>query len=1331
MKKILLSLLTVFAFSIQAQVVSTFPLIENFDGMATCGTGCGTACPLSNGWTNELNDDIDWTVDAGGTGSSNTGPSFDNTQGATGNGNYVYTEASGCVTDTALMTSPFLNLVGQPNFFLEYYHHSYGSQINNLYVEVSNDGGVTWTFVDSAIGVPPGINAWQFRQVNLSSYVNDTIKVRFRGISGTSFGSDLALDDIKLYSLFQIDAGITSLDAPTNPITPGLNLFSATIRNFGVDTLVKDSIGWSVNGVIQPSAVWSGNLAINQSSINNFVGSANLPTGLSKVKLWNKLPNDSVDQNHANDTIEVFLCTSLNGIYTVGGVNPDFTDIPDAVNALIQCGISGPVIFDIAPGNYTADVTIPPIFGSSATNTVTFLGDDTSTTYVSSSTISFDIVGADNITFKKFTLNNSGSVDAYGFRLSDTAEFITIDSCRISMFYTPGISDVVAVGASSSTTSTFGEGQNANWTTVSNCHITGGEKGIHFEGQNALNNIGNRFINNLIDNVDDYGFYIDDQDSLMIYGNTISNLRTANGADAIYCFDIQTFDISYNTAYNVPDWGIYIADGNFSLDKVPTSRARIVNNMMSSVSDYAFYADDFETTDVYHNTFHSSTTGRTAYFNDLADIDMRNNIFSNDASGYAFYSLDPITGITNLTLDYNLYFGATAVNKIYDGGTNHPNLASWQTAVTTQNQNSTETDPVYLNGGSDMHVLSPIANDLGDNSVGIVDDFEGDTRPLGLNVDMGADEFTPDTANAAFVSFIKPDAIICGDSVTPIIVVVRNLADTIFGMNITVDVTGDLVQTLNYSYNDTLAFNNYDTVTVGTINTYWGTNYNLTAYVSLLGDQNLLNDTGRMSFLARPYEPQGLGGYLCDSDTSYALYAPSLPGTMYGWYDTIVGGTLLGMGDSIFIPNYNNVNDTLYLEYLNNADSLTTGFPGGNGQVGNMFDVVALNTVTIQSFDGNLNAGTHATINIWYRTGSHVGFENSSAGWTLIGTATNVVSAGNGVGTPIPLPINLTIPAGQTYAFYVEASNSVAYTNGTAVGNVWASNSDLQILEGVGKGANFVSTFTPRNWNGTIHYGSTGCSTIRTPVTYTKDTSATAAFTYSSSSNTVTFNSAPSMHEDSVWWDFGDGNFSNMPNPMHTFLIDSTYIVCMTAFSPCANDTVCDTLDVCETLTPNFTTTPMGQTITFNDVSGGQPIGWHWDFGDGNDTTGVQNPTHKYEFDGSYNVTLTVWNYCGDSVSYNSNTTIATKIDEFAFSNGVKVSPNPNNGQFNISLILIDNESVKLDVIDITGRIVYTENVSGKEGQNTVNVNLANAKGVYFIKLTSKLGTAVERVVIK
>jgi PKD repeat protein len=46
-------------------------------------------------------------------------------------------------------------------------------------------------------------------------------------------------------------------------------------------------------------------------------------------------------------------------------------------------------------------------------------------------------------------------------------------------------------------------------------------------------------------------------------------------------------------------------------------------------------------------------------------------------------------------------------------------------------------------------------------------------------------------------------------------------------------------------------------------------------------------------------------------------------------------------------------------------------------------------------------------------------------------------------------------------------------------------------------------------------------------------------------------------------------------------------------------------------------------TVQFTDLTQGSPIEWYWDFGDGN-VSNEQNPSHTYQLDGSYDVTLRV-----------------------------------------------------------------------------------------------------------
>jgi hypothetical protein len=137
-----------------------------------------------------------------------------------------------------------------------------------------------------------------------------------------------------------------------------------------------------------------------------------------------------------------------------------------------------------------------------------------------------------------------------------------------------------------------------------------------------------------------------------------------------------------------------------------------------------------------------------------------------------------------------------------------------------------------------------------------------------------------------------------------------------------------------------------------------------------------------------------------------------------------------------------------------------------------MFDIVAASDIYITRIGANLYAGTTADYEIYYKSGSYVGFETNASAWTKVGNTVSVYSFTNNVETEIPIDINLFVAAGEHYAFYVTntVSGGLNYTV-SATGNVTlATNGDLTMTGGVGKAYPFSSTYSYRLFNGTIHY---------------------------------------------------------------------------------------------------------------------------------------------------------------------------------------------------------------------------------------------------------------------
>ena len=128
-----------------------------------------------------------------------------------------------------------------------------------------------------------------------------------------------------------------------------------------------------------------------------------------------------------------------------------------------------------------------------------------------------------------------------------------------------------------------------------------------------------------------------------------------------------------------------------------------------------------------------------------------------------------------------------------------------------------------------------------------------------------------------------------------------------------------------------------------------------------------------------------------------------------------------------------------------------------------------------------MQAGAPVDVVVYFKTGTHVGFETNQAAWTLVGEAPGTVPNGSGNPTPLDLDMGVTINAGESGSFYVSAqvlNGGFSYTNGTGVGNVWASDDNIEMLEGTAVGGFFTgSLFQPRVFNGNIIYTTGGGST--------------------------------------------------------------------------------------------------------------------------------------------------------------------------------------------------------------------------------------------------------------
>lgn len=127
------------------------------------------------------------------------------------------------------------------------------------------------------------------------------------------------------------------------------------------------------------------------------------------------------------------------------------------------------------------------------------------------------------------------------------------------------------------------------------------------------------------------------------------------------------------------------------------------------------------------------------------------------------------------------------------------------------------------------------------------------------------------------------------------------------------------------------------------------------------------------------------------------------------------------------------------------------------------------------------------------------------------------------------------------------------------------------------------------------------------------------------------------MPEDGIYlWNFGDGSFSNKPNPQHTFVKAGNYQVMLSMSSSGAgtirNKPSSDMIVIHEAPSAAFNAEKQefaGQipSVHFENRSQGARS-YRWDLGDGTVST-VAHPDHVYKEKGTYKVELTVTNETG------------------------------------------------------------------------------------------------------
>ena len=407
----------------------------------------------------------------------------------------------------------------------------------------------------------------------------------------------------------------------------------------------------------------------------------------------------------------------LSGTYTISSnssQNPDYSSLSAAASAL-SSGVSGQVIFQVAPGTYEEYVTINEIAGASATNRVIFrgMGADnqqvvitSNAGYTDNSTIKLN--GTDYITFENMTVTTTSANKArllvtdgqtdynrfYNMRFVGAVSTSNLDGDKNLVYYTSG-----------------------EWICHDNefvdCHFENGYIALYYQGKNIYTlNDGVLVENCTFLNQSFKSVYISFTDNAIVRGNTVTN-HTHDVLTNYHAMDllrIRYNSIIENNVMNVTRNSNYATvfetrPAMGTATEPVIIRNNIINFVCNVNGSYCVDLDDSNSEYVYfvNNTVKcsgSSNCGSIFVEKNWQNLHIYNNLIVNECSGYVFrFGVDA----ENRFCDYNrVSFSGSNFGRL--GSTDYATLSDW-TSGTGFDSHSAVCTPNFV-GTNDLHITS-------------------------------------------------------------------------------------------------------------------------------------------------------------------------------------------------------------------------------------------------------------------------------------------------------------------------------------------------------------------------------------------------------------------------------------------------------------------------------------------------------------------------------------------------------------------------------------------------------------------------------------------------
>lgn len=246
-------------------------------------------------------------------------------------------------------------------------------------------------------------------------------------------------------------------------------------------------------------------------------------------------------------------------------------------------------------------------------------------------------------------------------------------------------------------------------------------------------------------------------------------------------------------------------------------------------------------------------------------------------------------------------------------------------------------------------------------------------------------------------------------------------------------------------------------------------------------------------------------------------------------------------------------------------------------------------------------------------------------------------------------------------------------------------------------------------------------------VTYRQCPDPVASFSYTVQEPLVQFYDSSSSAK-TWYWEFGDGYFSDLKNPVHNYPQFGKYFTCLSITDSCGSGQYCDTVYFCHPPNPRFSYLANGHLVSFTDSSF-SPVSWYWSFGD-DFFSDLQNPTHYYKNPGTYNVCLTSKNICNqqtfcDSIVFQANG-VETKNGE-----EVTIYPIPAKDHLNIGWLNPQPGSGEINIINSQGTVVFKKGITVTSNGYHDEIDITEfSSGFYYMRMITNNVTILKNFIV-